>query len=99
MLAFARLARAQDLRRVVSVDVLGKSLEELGELPGSLVAELGQFQDQTGTLGDVVGGPCWFVHGCAPVRGLSSSGRAARGVGFGSAEDLQVELLVECGDL
>lgn len=30
---------------------------------------------------------------------LSSCGSAARGVGFEFAEDLQVELLVECGDL
>lgn len=63
MLAFARLARAQDLRRGECVDVLGNSLEELGDLPGSLVAEPGQFQAQTGTLGDVVGRLCWLVHG------------------------------------
>lgn len=46
MLAFARLARAQDVRRVVRIDVLGKAVEELGELPGGLVAERGQFEDQ-----------------------------------------------------
>jgi hypothetical protein len=40
----------------MGVDVLGESLEELGELPGGLVGELGEVQDQTVTRGDIIGG-------------------------------------------
>jgi hypothetical protein len=39
----------------MGVDVLGEGLEELGELPCSLVAEFGEFQYQTVTRGHVVG--------------------------------------------
>jgi hypothetical protein len=55
-LAFVSAVCAQDLRCVMGVDALGESLEELGELPGDLVLEFGEVQDQTRPGGHVVGG-------------------------------------------
>ena len=55
-LAFVGPVCAQDLRGVMGVEVLGEGLEELGELPGSLVGQLGKLEDQIGPVCNVVGG-------------------------------------------
>ena len=47
--AFMCSVCTRDLRGVMGVDVLGKGLGELGELPGGFVAEFGKFEYQTVT--------------------------------------------------
>jgi hypothetical protein len=75
--AFMCLVCTRDLRGVMGVDVLGEGLEELGELPCGLVAELGEFEYQTVTRSHVVGRLGGIGH-CLSFRGEVYRAAAAR---------------------
>lgn len=60
--AFMCLEGTRDVRGVVGVDVLGEAVEELGQIPGGLIGEIWEFEDQAVARGHVIGWICGIGH-------------------------------------
>src|SRR6185312_17064383 len=59
---------AAELRRVMVLEALGEGVQELAELEGGFIREIGHLEDQTGALvtskvgsvsSDMIGSRCW----------------------------------------